>query len=81
MTTPLPLTKCARCNGLDDLVVGDGPVIVCNGCIDLVGDLISDPLAPCHERLLGTLLEMHANAVRLARTATPPHDLVWEWVA
>jgi hypothetical protein len=78
MTATLPQSKCARCNGHDDLVRGDGPTVVCNACIELLGNVVARPWE-CSERLLGTLLEIHADAVRLARTATAPYELVWEW--
>lgn len=78
MTNALPISRCIRCTGTDDLVIGDGPV-VCNGCVELLTDAAANPYA-CSERLLTALLQEHP-AVKLARTANEPHELVWEWVA
>lgn len=80
MTARLPEKHCCRCNGTDDLILGDSPLPVCRGCVELLGGIADDP-AQGSERLLATLMELHADVVRLARTASEPHELVWEWVA
>ena len=74
----LAVNTCIRCRGLDNLITGDGPIIVCRDCVERLGNVVSKPWE-CSSRLLGTLLEQHADIVKLARTASPPHELVWEW--
>jgi hypothetical protein len=74
------MNTCQRCRGTDRLITGDGPILVCRDCVELLGNVVSKPWE-CSERLLGELLELHSGSVKLARTASPPHELVWEWVA
>lgn len=77
MTAALPITRCLRCTGTDDLVRGDGPV-VCRGCIELLADAAANPYA-MSERLLTALLQEHPG-LKLSRAGYRPHELVWEWV-
>lgn len=80
MTARLPETVCCRCRGTSDLIRGDSPLPVCRACVDLLAGIVADPKS-CSDRMLSTLLELHSDVVRLARSATGDHDLVWEWVA
>lgn len=79
MTAALPKAACIRCTGTDDLILGDAPFPVCNGCVELLTEAADKPYA-CSERLLTALLSQHPE-VKLARTADAGHELVWEWVA
>lgn len=72
--------RCARCNGTEHLVAGDG-AIVCRPCIDLLGGIARDPLTAA-PRLLEVLQELHSEVVSLVRVADRDGALlVWEWIA
>ena len=72
------MSRCIRCTGTDDLVVGDGAV-VCNGCIEILTKAADAPYA-ASERILTAILQTNPY-VKLARTADESHELVWEWMA
>lgn len=71
--------RCSRCNGIDHLIEGDGPV-VCRPYIDQLGAIAGDPHVTTH-RVLEALQERHGDIVRIARTAGHDSRMLWDWDA
>jgi hypothetical protein len=72
--------RCHRCNGVEHLIDGDGP-LVCRPCIDMLGSIAADPHRADH-RIVTALLQRHGDVLSLQRFPVGTGgdtEMRWTW--